>query len=129
MAITHSTSVRNALGDTVTGAVDAGTTDAQGDLVFIDSSGPTDLVIFNLQDPAFSAASGGQSSLQGTPLFATAAASGTVDKFEIRNKNNSMVYTGTVTVTGGGGDIEVENTNINAGQSSAINGHTYNASA
>ena len=127
MAITHSTSARNALADTTDDQVNAGSTDSQGDLVIIDSTGPTDLITFNLQDPAFGAASSGTITLQGTPISTTAGADGTADTFEARDKDNNMVYTGSVSGTGGGGDLEIDNTDVNSGQSAELSSHSYTA--
>ena len=128
MAISHATSARNALANTIDDQVNAGTTDAQGDFVVIESSGPTDLIEFNLQDPAFGSASSGQITLAGTPISTTASTSGTADKFEVRDKDNAMVYDGTVTATGGGGDVQIDNTDVASGQSAELSSHAYTAS-
>ena len=66
MTISHSTSARNSLADQIDTLVNGGSTDPQGDLVLIESAGPSDLVEFNLQDPAFGAASSGTITLQGS---------------------------------------------------------------
>lgn len=129
MAITHSTAVRNALADAIDDQVNAGTTDAQGDFVVQESAGPTDLIEWNLQDPAFGAAASGQITLAGTTLTTTADNTGTADQFEVRDKDNAMVYTGTVTATGGGGDVEIDNTSVSSGQSADLTSHTYTAPA
>lgn len=127
MTVNHSTNTRNALADQVDTQVNAGGTDAQGDLVLQDNT--TDLVEFNLQDPAFGAASSGTITLQGTTLTATAGTSGTADTFEIRDKDNNMQVNGSVTATGGGGDIEIDNTSINSGQDVDLTSLTYDAPA
>lgn len=126
MAITHSTSARNSLADQIDSLVNTGATDAQGDLVIFDS-GDSELVRFNLQDPAFGAASSGQITLQGTTLSATAGATGTADYFEVQDKDNSMVFTGSVTATGGGGDAEIDNTSISSGQTVNLTSGSYSA--
>jgi hypothetical protein len=117
--------MRNTLADQVDSSINSGSTDAQGDFVILD--GATDLIEFNLQDPAFGNASSGQITLAGTPLSTTADAGGTADTFEVRDKDNNMVYTGSVTATGGGGDIEIDNTNVNSGQSAELSSHSYTA--
>lgn len=127
MAITHSTTARDALADQVDSLVNGGTTDAQGDFVVQESAGPTDLIEFNLQDPAFGAAATGTITLAGTPISTTASATGTADQFEVRDKDNAMVYTGTVTATGGGGDVEIDNTSVESGQSAELSSHSYSA--
>lgn len=126
-AITHSTAARNSLADQIDTLVNAGTTDAQGDLVLIESSGPTDLVEFNLQDPAFGSASTGTITLQGTPIETTADAAGTVDTFEVRDKDNNQIYTGSVTSTGGGGDLEMDNPTLTSGQTVSLESHSYSS--
>lgn len=127
MAITHSTATRNAMGDAMGDQVDAGTTDAQGDFVLIESSGPTDLVEINLQNPAFGSPSTGVKPLAGTPLENTASSSGTADTFEIRNRDNAAVIDGTVTGTGGGGDVEIDVTSISSGQTIELDSLTWTA--
>lgn len=125
MAVTHSTTARNSIADAVDVDINSGTTDTQGDLAILD--GATDLVVINLQDPAFGAAAAGSMSIQGTPLSAVAVATGTADNFELRDKDNNAVVLGSVTGTGGGGDIELDNTAINSGQSVEITSLTYTA--
>lgn len=127
MAISHSTSARNAMADSVDDTVNAGTTDAGGDFVIIESAGPTDLVSMILQDPAFGAAASGVITLAGTPLSNTADATGTADKFELRDRDNGLVVDGTVTATGGGGDVEIDNTSIASGQTVELTSLTWTA--
>ena len=126
MTVSHSTNMRNSLADNVDATINSGSTDAQGDFVVMD--GTTDLAEFNLQDPAFGAASSGVITLQGTTLTTTAGTAGTADTFEIRDKNNAMQVTGSVTATGGGGDVEIDNTSINSGQQVDLTSLTYEAS-
>lgn len=127
MAITHSTAARNALADQIDTLLNSGTTDSAGDLVIQD--GTTDLVVITMQDPSFGSASTGTITLQGTPLSGTAAATGTADSFELRDKDNTAVVSGSVTGSGGGGDIELDNTAINSGQTVEITSLTYSASS
>jgi len=129
MAITHATAARNAMANTVDDQVNAGSTDVTGDFVLIESAGPTDLISFALQDPAFGAASSGTITLQGTPISTTADAAGTADTFEVRDRDNTMIYTGTVTGTGSGGDVEIDNTSIESGQSAELSSHSYTAAS
>ncbi len=129
MALTHSTTARNNMMDGIDDAVNAGSTDAQADFVFIESTGPTDLAEINLQDPAFGASSSGTIDIAGTPLSTTAGADGIVDTFEIRDKDNSVVIDGTVTGTGSGGDVEIDNTDINSGQTVKLDSYSETAPA
>lgn len=126
MAITHSTSTRNNLADQVDSDVNSGTVDAQGDFVLI-GTGTTTLASISLQSPAFDAASGGSITLQGVPLTDTSAdASGSASSFEVRDKDNSVVFSGSVDSTGSP-DLTIDNTNINTGQSVKIDSLIYSA--
>jgi len=127
MALTHSNTARNNAMDGIDDAVNAGSTDAQADFVFIESTGPTDLAEINLQNPAFGAASSGQLAIAGTPLSTSADADGIVDTFEIRDLDNTVVIDGTVSGTGGGGDVEIDNTSINSGQTVQLDSYSETA--
>lgn len=115
MAITHSTAARNAAADAVVDLIDAGATDANGDLVLIASAGPTDLATLAMSNPAFGAAASGVASANAISDDTNAAGGGDADSFEIRDLDNATVISGTVTATGGGGDIELDNVTINNG--------------
>lgn len=128
MAITHSSGTRDALANLIDDRVNAGSLDSGGDFVVIDSSGPTDLISWELQDPAFGAASSAVITLAGTPLSTTASSSGTADEFEVRSRDNNVVYQGTVTAEGGGGDVEINDTDVSSGQSADLESHSYTAS-
>lgn len=126
MALTHATALRNAIADAVDNYLNTtGSTDATADLELLDAA--VSLVVINLQNPAFGAAASGVITLAGVPLSNTAGASGTVDNFAIRDRDNADAITGTVTGTGGGGDIEVTNTSITSGQTVQITSLTYTA--
>ncbi len=127
MALTHVTAVRNTLANAITTAVDAGAGTAV--MRIEDSTGPTTLVDFNLQDPSYGAAAGGTITLNGTPIGATASGTGTADRFLVLSQGGSEVFRGTVTGSGGGGDIEVDNPNIVSGQTASLDSHTYSSSA
>lgn len=122
MAISLTNAAAIAACDAVVDLVDAGTTDANGDLVIYDGTPPADadtalsgntvLARVELQNPAWGAAAdaapGGQSTLQGTPLSDNSIdATGTASFFRMFDRDNGTVLQGTVTATGGGGDIEV----------------------
>jgi hypothetical protein len=130
MALSHSTAARNAMADAVVDLVDGGATDAQGDLVLFEDT--TEIVRINLQDPAFGAASSGVASMQGLPLSNTASASTTgtgVNGFEVQDKDNALVFDGTVTSTGGGGDLEIDNQSVNSGQTVEVDQFDYTAAS
>lgn len=127
MALTHQTAARNAMADAIDDTVNAGVTDAGGDLVWIQSTPTpaTDVAAFLLSDPAFGAAAGGTISLAGVTLTSTAAATGTVDKFEVRDKDNNVVFSGSIATTGA--DFNVDNTVINSGQTTKTTSFDWNA--
>lgn len=128
MAVTHATALRSVLADAVDNYLNTtGSTDASADLQIRASS--TVLVEFTLQNPAFGSASSGVITLAGTPLSATASATGTADNFLIRDRANATALSGSVTATGGGGDITVSNTSIANGQSCSLDSLTYTAPA
>lgn len=123
MTITHAAGTRTALADQVDALVNTGSGTAQ--LVW--REGTTDVVAFDLQDPAFGAASTGTITLQGVPLSATAGAQGDVDNFEVNDQNGALVFAGSITATSGGGDIEVDNISVNPDQGCEQTSFTYSA--
>lgn len=125
MAITHATATRNVLADAIDAQVNAGTADLGGDLDIKASS--TTLVEITFQDPAFGAAAAGVITLAGVPLSNTAVAAGVADNFDVKSRDNVIIFTGTATLTSGGGDIELDNTNIAIGQTVEITSLTYTA--
>ena len=128
MAITHSTSTRNNLADQVDSDVNSGTVDTAGDFQ-LKSTGGSVLAEITLSDPAFSSAAGGSMSLNGVPLTDTSANnSGDAATFEVRNKDNSVVFSGSVDSTGTP-DLTIDQKSINAGQSVKIDSLKYSAPA
>lgn len=128
MAVTHATALRSVLADAVDNYLNTtGSADASADLVIRAST--TILVTFVLQNPAFGAAASGVITAAGTPIAATAGASGTADNFIIRDRDNANAILGSVTATGGGGDITVSNTSIANGQNCSLDALTYTAPA
>ena len=122
MALTHSTAARNALADQIDTLVNTGSGSAK---LRIKTSADAVLVEFTLQNPAFGAAANGQITLQGTPISATAGATGTAAKFDVLDRNGSMVFEGTVATSGG--DLTITNTSITSGQTVNLNSLTYTA--
>lgn len=125
MTIKHSTGARSAIADLIDDRTNAGSTDAQGDLVVYEDS--TELARFNLQDPAFGSASNGVITLLGTTLEVEATTSGVANRFEIQNKDNEMVFEGTITASGGGGDAEIDDTSITEHQTVRLVSLSYEA--
>ena len=123
MAVTHGTATRNALADQVDTQVNTGVGTAALEIL----ATSTVLVSFNLPNPAFGAASGGTITMSGLPLSNTASATGTANKFQVKDRDGTVVFDGSVTATGGGGDMTLDNTSINSGQTVQIDTFTYTA--
>ena len=126
MAITHSAGTKEAIGNLIDDLVNTGATNATGIIAILDGAVVVAEVV--MANPAFGVANGttGQIAAASTPLAWTAIANGpVVDIFEVWNRNEGVVYSGTVTATGGGGDMTVDNTNIANGQSGTITSFTY----
>ena len=118
--------MRNTLADAVDAAINTGA----GTAVLEILATATVLATINLQNPAFGAASSGVITLAGVTLSDTSAdATGTADGFQIKDRNGTVVLSGTVTGLSGGGDIELDNTSIVATQQVDITALTYTAPA
>lgn len=125
MAITHSTAARDGIADYVTGQLDVGSTNPNGQLV-LQTSGDVEVATLNMSATAFGASSSGVATANSI-TDDTNATGGTVAKFVLNDRDNNTVISGTVTATGGGGDIELSSTSIAAGESVSISSMTYTA--
>jgi len=123
MTLTHVTALRSTLADAVDAAINTGA----GTATLKIRASTTDLIVFNLQNPAFGAASSGVITLAGVPISTTAAATGTADNFQILDRDGTLLVSGSVTATGGGGDIEATNTSIATSQDADLTSLTYTA--
>lgn len=129
MAIAHAEATRNALADTINTQINAGTTNLTGALRVFE--GATLIAEVPLEDPAMGAAVAGEASLLGTPLAANAVASTAaagIDTFQLVDRDEATVLSGTVSESGGGGDLIIENVLVNSGQEVRILSGTYTAS-
>ena len=129
MALTHVTAIRNSLADLVVDAIDAGATDASGDIQVATSSAFTTVLatILFSAPPAFGAASGGTATMNGAPKEdSNAAGGGTAANFRTRDRDNNEVFRGTVATSGA--DMNLSSTTINAGDAVRINSFTYSSS-
>lgn len=128
MALTHVTAIRNSLADLVVDAIDAGTTDATGDLQVATSTAfTTVLATILFANPAFGAASSGTATMAGAPKEdSNAAGGGTAASFRVRDRDNNEVFRGTVSTSGA--DMNLSSTTINAGDAVRINSFTYSSS-
>jgi len=112
----------NAVATEVVGRVDQGSANAAGRLVL--RAGSTDLVVCDMQNPAFGSVTNGVASAN--PISTgIATAAGTADGFEVRDRDDAVVIAGTVTASGGGGDLQLDNTAISVGSRVNVQGLTY----
>lgn len=127
MALTHATVVRNTLADAIDTAVNAGTTNPNGQVVIM-TSGDVEVATLNMSNPAFGAAASGAITAAAISDD-TSATGGTAALFKVVDRDGTEVYRGTVTATGGGGDMELSTVTIGAGDTVSISSFVYTASA
>lgn len=122
MALTFTITLRNIMADAIDDAVNAGS--GAGKIQFAaaaDTTFTTLLAEITCQDPAFSAASNGVITLQGTPLSDTSANnSGTVGIFRFVTSDDTEVFRGTCTLSGNGGDLILSTLSVTAGQTFTV---------
>lgn len=124
MAVTHATALRTVLADAADNYINT-TGSSTAELRLLDSA--TLIVSFDLQNPAFGAASSGIITLEGTPIAAVAEADGEVDNATITNRTPTASIFCSVSASGMGGDIEVSNVNIANLQDCTLESLTYEA--
>ena len=127
MAVTHVDSVRQTITDAAVDAIDAGTTDTTGDLIFMTSGNTTCARLAWSATPAFGTAVSGVATMNAINSD-TSALGGTVALFKFQNRNNVEVMRGTVTATGGGGDIVLSSVALSPGDTVSISSLTYTGS-
>lgn len=127
MAITLSTSARNAACDAIVDLVDNGTTDANGDLVFM-TSGDVEVATLAFSDPAFGASSSGVATANAITSD-TDATGGTAALFKVVDRDNTEVWRGTVGTIGSGADLEISVTSIGAGDTIEVLDFTFTVPA
>ena len=121
MAITNETLARDGLSNAFDVLVNTGS--GTSTMIFRDDT--TNIVTFNLEDPAFGASSTGTITLSGLPITAAAVAGGTIDGFQILDQDAALLLSGSITGIAGGGDIEVTNTTVLNLQTLTITSFTY----
>jgi hypothetical protein len=127
MATTHPTAVRNAIADLVVDKLDLGSGTASGRLEIL-TSGDVLLVSLPLSNPAFGAASTGTATASAiTTTNATVA--GTAAKYNMVDRDDTIIFSGSVTESGGGGDLIITNTDINVGDPISVSSFAYTAAA
>lgn len=95
---TLSTAARNAMANALVDLVDAGTTDANGDLV-IQTGADAEVATLAFANPAFGDAAAGVASANAI-ADDTGATGGTAANFIFRNRDNTEVLRGTVGTSG-----------------------------
>ena len=124
MAVTHNTTVRNAVADVVVDAIDAG---GAGSIVFQDGSqSDSDVATLAFSNPSFGAAASGVATANSI-TDDTDCNAGTVSKFTVYSGGAADIFSGSVTATGGGGDIILSSVAIGQGDTISISSLTYEA--
>lgn len=124
MAITHSLAARQASGDAVLGLLDAGTTDPSGDLRLL-TSGAAQVALNVLSNPASGAIDGGGVGTFTAIADETNTVAGTIDNFELRDRDNAVTILGTVGLVGSGADIELTSVTYANAETLSMSSLTY----
>ena len=124
MAVTHPSSMRTLIADTVTAQADAGSSLAR---LVLQASASTEVVVPIFDSSAFDAAAAGVATAN-TITDGIASTAGTVTQGLIESSTElNEVCSFSVTSTGGGGDIELSSNVISSGQTVSITSLTYTA--
>lgn len=124
MSVTHPSSMRSLVADTVTAQCDVGST--WGQLV-LTAAASTSLCVLTFSSSAFGAASSGVCTAYSITDGIVSTA-GTASAFIIRSATQqNTVCQGSVTSTGGGGDIELSSNILSSGQTVSMTSLTYTA--
>jgi len=123
MAVTHPTTIRNLVADTVVDSLEDGSTFG---LLDFRASASTSVVVLTFDSTAFGAASGGTATANSI-TDGTASTAGTVTVAVGLASCSTEVFRCSVTSTGGGGDIELSSNVISSGQTVSITSLTYSA--
>lgn len=124
MAVSHPTSVRNLLADTVVDLIDQASTEV-GTLRFTDSDS-TLICILTFTTTAFGSAATGEA-VANSITDGNSTLSSTVTVATIYNFATLEVLACSVTSTGGGGDIELSSNVISSAQTISMTALTYTA--
>lgn len=124
MAVTHPTTVRNAIADLVVDKLDLGSGTSAGRLVFL-TSGNVTLATLPLSNPAFGNAASGTATANAITQDSNAAASGTAAKFELRDRDANPIVLGSVGTSGA--DINLSSVGISVNDTVSVSTLTYTA--
>lgn len=121
MAVTLTTTARNAAADAVVDLLDGGTGDASGDIAFA-TSGAAVLCTCPLSNPAFGAAAAGVATANAVTT-GTVATAGTVALALFRNRANTEIFRCAVATSGS--DINLSSVSVAVNDTIAISSLTY----
>ena len=120
MTTTISTVARNAACDAIVDLIDAGSTDANGDLV-IQTSGDAEVAILALSEPAFGDAAAGVATAN-TISDDTNATGGTAANFILQDKDNTEVMRGDCGTSGS--ELNLSSLSIGSGDTVSVSSLT-----
>lgn len=126
MAITLSAAAKTAVANTLVDLVDVGTANPEGAMI-VKTAAAAVLVRIDFANPAFGAASAGVATLLGVPLTGIAGATGLAALFDVVNRDDTVVYSGTVGIAGSGADAIIDSTSITSADTVQLNSHTVTA--
>ena len=119
MAISfNDVTLRNTIGDAIIARLNAGTTNATGQIVFR-TAADVDLSVNALTNPPAPAFSAGSTTFSAI-ADGTISATGTAAKCVFQNRDETSIFSGTVTATGGGGDITFSTVSWNSGDTCRV---------
>lgn len=121
--VTHPTTVRNTLANTVVDLLDAGA--GAGTLVF-QTSGDVEVATLTFSDPAFGNAASGTATANAI-TDDSSATGGTTDRFDAQDSDATDVFFGSVGTSGQ--DINLSSVVIGAGDTVSVTSLTYTAPA
>lgn len=123
MSITHETSVRTTIADTVVDLIDAGA--AAGKLKFYTANFADLMTTLTFADPAFQAAALGEAVMTAGAITGTISLAGTntMAKFRITDSDDNVVISGDVGTSGA--DINLTSVSFNQNDTVTINSLTY----
>lgn len=120
MAITLTTAARNAACNAIIDLIDAGSSDANGDLV-IRTSGDVEVATLAMSNPAFGAAATGVATASAISDD-TNATGGTAAKFIFQDRDNTEVFSGSVGTSGE--DLNLSSLVIGSGDTVSVSSFT-----
>lgn len=120
MAVTLTTAARNAACDAIVDLIDAGTTDANGDLEIM-TAGDVEVATLACSNPAFGAAATGTATAA-TISDDTNATGGTAALFKFQDRDNTEVFRGSVGTSGE--DLNLSSVTIGAGDTVSVSSFT-----